>query len=215
MQDTVAAVTCDGSAAVDSRTMYENACGENESSPPTTDEPTINCPFCNATVDAIGATGPDSHQLEPCGHQLRDQQLASALQDAHERARSTTDERPRVLTDGGRDVSWTDLHSFKRDVLVAIAELEKTGAKCYGLAIKEHLEDDYRTSINHGRIYPNLDDLARQGLIEIDRDAFDDRTNAYALTDDGRALLSNVRDRLLDVVVWGPQAGAVGGVTDE
>jgi DNA-binding PadR family transcriptional regulator len=69
-----------------------------------------------------------------------------------------------------------DLTGFQRDLLYVLAGLEE--AK--GLAVKDELDEYYGASINHGRLYPNLDQLVEKGLIEKGR--FDDRTNAYSLT---------------------------------
>lgn len=70
-----------------------------------------------------------------------------------------------------------DLTGFKRDALRGIATLDETS----GLALKEWLEDEAGYGhVNHGRIYPNLDDLATMGLIRKERE--DGRTNSYTLT---------------------------------
>lgn len=69
-----------------------------------------------------------------------------------------------------------DLTGFQRDCLVVIAGLD--GPK--GLAIKTELDDYYGSEINHGRLYPNLDQLVEKGLIE--KGKLDDRTNSYELT---------------------------------
>lgn len=68
---------------------------------------------------------------------------------------------------------------FKRDILFIIAE--KGDPK--GLTIKRVLDDLYEVDINHGRLYPNLDDLQENGLIEVGTK--DKRTNEYTLTDKG------------------------------
>lgn len=73
-----------------------------------------------------------------------------------------------------------DLAGFQRDLLHVIGGLDEP----YGLRIKEELEEYYGTEINHGRLYPNLDALADEGLIE--KGQRDRRTNAYALTRRGR-----------------------------
>lgn len=73
-----------------------------------------------------------------------------------------------------------DLTGFQRDLLYVIGGLDEP----YGLKIKEELEDYSGTEINHGRLYPNLDALADEGLIE--KGQRDRRTNAYALTRHGR-----------------------------
>lgn len=73
----------------------------------------------------------------------------------------------------------TDLTGFKRDVLGVLAG---TDGK-YGLAIKRELEDAYGSAVNHGRLYPNLDDLVEMDLVE--KSARDRRTNDYVLTEAG------------------------------
>lgn len=73
-----------------------------------------------------------------------------------------------------------DLTGFQRDVLRGIATLGETK----GLRVKAWLEEeaDYH-SVNHGRLYPNLDTLADKGLIR--KGKMDDRTNSYVLTPRG------------------------------
>ena len=71
-----------------------------------------------------------------------------------------------------------DLTAFQQNILVILAE-----EPMYGLAIKRHLEDYYGTEVNHGRLYPNLDDLVEMGL--VNKSELDKRTNQYELTDDG------------------------------
>ena len=71
-----------------------------------------------------------------------------------------------------------ELTAFQQNILVILAEEPR-----YGLAIKRELEVYYGTEVNHGRLYPNLDDLVDQGLIE--KSELDKRTNEYALTDAG------------------------------
>ena len=81
-----------------------------------------------------------------------------------------------------------DLTGFQRDVLYVLGGLEE--AK--GLAVKDELDDYYGTSINHGRLYPNLDALVDKGLIE--KGKYDDRTNAYSLTRRGHREMEARRD---------------------
>ncbi|MFB6352492.1 MAG: PadR family transcriptional regulator [Halobacteriales archaeon] len=69
-----------------------------------------------------------------------------------------------------------DLTGFQRDLLYVLSGLEE--AK--GLAVKDDLDDYYGVSVNHGRLYPNLDALVDKGLVE--KGAYDDRTNAYSLS---------------------------------
>jgi DNA-binding PadR family transcriptional regulator len=72
-----------------------------------------------------------------------------------------------------------DLTGFQRDLLVVISGLEEP----HGLAIKEELEDYYESEVNHGRLYPNLDELVEKGLVE--KGEKDRRTNVYYLTKRG------------------------------
>ncbi|MFC6904999.1 PadR family transcriptional regulator [Halalkalicoccus tibetensis] len=71
-----------------------------------------------------------------------------------------------------------DLTAFQHNILVILAE-----EPMYGLAIKRELESYYDTEVNHGRLYPNLDDLVERDLVA--KSELDKRTNQYELTDDG------------------------------
>ena len=79
-----------------------------------------------------------------------------------------------------------DLTAFQQNILTILAEDAR-----YGLAIKRELENYYDSEVNHGRLYPNLDDLVEMGLVE--KSELDKRTNEYALTDEG---LEAVLDQL-------------------
>jgi len=81
-----------------------------------------------------------------------------------------------------------DLTGFQRDILYVIAGLEEP----HGLAVKDELEDYYEQEINHGRLYPNLDDLVDKGLVE--KGQLDKRTNSYTLTRRGRREITARRD---------------------
>jgi DNA-binding PadR family transcriptional regulator len=48
--------------------------------------------------------------------------------------------------------------------------------------------------INHGRLYPNLDELVDRGLIE--KSELDKRTNEYSLSDAGEQLIIEHAERL-------------------
>ncbi|PSQ61480.1 MAG: PadR family transcriptional regulator [Halobacteriales archaeon SW_9_67_25] len=77
-----------------------------------------------------------------------------------------------------------DLTGFQRDLLVVIAGLDEP----HGLAIKDELEEYYESEVNHGRLYPNLDELVEKGLVE--KGQKDRRTNVYHLTQRGDRELS-------------------------
>ncbi|GAB3700140.1 helix-turn-helix transcriptional regulator [Halovenus rubra] len=72
-----------------------------------------------------------------------------------------------------------DLTGFQRDILYVITGLEEP----HGLAVKDELDDYYEQEINHGRLYPNLDDLVDKGLLE--KGELDKRTNVYTVTKRG------------------------------
>lgn len=76
-----------------------------------------------------------------------------------------------------------DLTAFQRDLLYVTEGLENESAP-HGLAIKERMDQDYSGEINHGRLYPNLDELVEKGLLE--KGTIDKRTNSYSVTDRGR-----------------------------
>jgi DNA-binding PadR family transcriptional regulator len=82
----------------------------------------------------------------------------------------------------------SELTAFQQNILIILAEEPR-----YGLAIKRELEAYYDSEVNHGRLYPNLDDLVEMGLVE--KSELDKRTNQYSLTDDGY-------DTLLDQLDW-------------
>ncbi len=83
-----------------------------------------------------------------------------------------------------------DLTAFQRDVLRTLSH--EGGRK--GLALKDELEAYYGESLNHSRLYQNLDKLADRGLVE--KRARDKRTNEYDLTERGRDALA-ARDEWL------------------
>ena len=72
------------------------------------------------------------------------------------------------------------LTGFQRDILYVIVGLEEP----HGLAVKAELDDYYEQEINHGRLYPNLDDLVDKGLLK--KGELDKRTNMYTVTQRGR-----------------------------
>lgn len=73
-----------------------------------------------------------------------------------------------------------DLTAFQRDLLRIIAGLDEP----MGLEAKRALQDYYGHEINHGRLYPNLNELVKMGLIA--KREKDGRTNSYSLTRRGR-----------------------------
>ena len=82
------------------------------------------------------------------------------------------------------DASLANLSAFQRDLLWVLAD--EGGLK--GVDARTQLEDYYGEPVNHGQVYPNLDDLVDLGLVE--KAKADGRTNAYSLTEEGRRALS-------------------------
>jgi len=95
-----------------------------------------------------------------------------------------------------RRVTMHELTGFQRDALYVIA----SHGDPHGLAIKEGLEEYYDANVHHGRLYPNLDTLVEEGMVEKgDRD---ERTNYYTLTERGERALKVRRkweERLVDL----------------
>jgi DNA-binding PadR family transcriptional regulator len=81
-----------------------------------------------------------------------------------------------------------DLTAFQQNILVILSE-----EPMYGLAIKRQLESYYDSEINHGRLYPNLDQLVEMNFVE--KSELDKRTNQYTLTDDGH-------EAVIDTLGW-------------
>ncbi|WP_049899379.1 PadR family transcriptional regulator [Halococcus agarilyticus] len=77
-----------------------------------------------------------------------------------------------------------DLTAFQRDLLYVIAGMDEPK----GLGVSEELQRAYDGDINHGRLYPNLDTLVENGLVE--KGAQSDVTNFYTVTERGEAAIA-------------------------
>jgi DNA-binding PadR family transcriptional regulator len=104
-----------------------------------------------------------------------------------------------------------DLTGFQRDLLYAVAGLDEP----HRMAIKEEMEKYYESEVNHGRLYPNLDEMVEKGL--VNKGQKDRRTNEYQLTDRGRREMKNRREwekqhciagDLTEIVSGGPERTA-------
>jgi DNA-binding PadR family transcriptional regulator len=73
-----------------------------------------------------------------------------------------------------------NLTAFQRDLLYVTTGEKKMS----GLEIKDKMESYYKEEINHGRLYPNLDELTEMGLIE--KGEQDKRTNYYTISERGQ-----------------------------
>lgn len=118
----------------------------------------------------------------------------------------SSDSTTPTTTETNRSIHHTDLSAFQVDMLAVCARLEASLSAVKGLAIKDGLEDIHGEDINHARLYPNLDELADEGLVEKRRKAIDNRTNAYRVTQAGFRLLAERRDHLSVAVDGGGKA---------
>lgn len=101
-----------------------------------------------------------------------------------------------------------ELTAFQTNILTILAK-----EPMYGLAIKRELEEYYGSEVNHGRLYPNLDDLVELGLVE--KSELDKRTNQYALTDDGyAAVLDGIEWSLSKVVTDEERAAEISEIVE-
>ena len=81
-----------------------------------------------------------------------------------------------------------DLTGFQRDLLLVTNQLDKPS----GQTIRREIEEDIQDRVNHGRLYPNLDSLMEQGLLE--KGEKDRRTNYYAVTEQGRREIESYKE---------------------
>lgn len=118
---------------------------------------------------------------------------------------STTD--PESVTTGNPE-AHRDLTSFQYSILIELAE-----GSMYGLAVKRELDDYYGSEVNHGRLYPNLDDLVQMGLVE--KSALDDRTNEYTLTQLGYGVILDRLETILAHALGDENTDAVQEIINE
>jgi len=124
------------------------------------------CPFATLCVHRFSTVRP--HFGEETGQSLRKIISKETFPYSMSEAQSVPEE----------STTAHELTAFQQNILVILAEEPR-----YGLAVKRELESYYGSEVNHGRLYPNLDDLVDQGYIE--KSELDKRTNQYALTDAG------------------------------
>ncbi|MDR9411030.1 MAG: PadR family transcriptional regulator [Haloquadratum sp.] len=112
-------------------------------------------------------------------------------------------------TQGTQVVGTEDLTAFQQNILIILAR-----EPMYGLAIKRNLQRYYDDEVNHGRLYPNLDDLVDAGLVE--KSELDKRTNQYALTDVGYgAIIDRLRWVFSQLVTDRARADELCALVDE
>ncbi|EJN60097.1 helix-turn-helix transcriptional regulator [Halogranum rubrum] len=79
------------------------------------------------------------------------------------------------------------LTGFQRDLLYVIADLKQPS----GQSVKEAYEISSNAEISDARLYPNLDTLVEEGLLE--KGNLDRRTNFYNITERGVEALGTRR----------------------
>jgi Transcriptional regulator PadR-like family. len=101
---------------------------------------------------------------------------------------------PTPATDGGQTATAPDggdLTRFQQDIIrILAAERE-----LIGLEIKDELQQERGEEVNHGRLYPNIDDLVGAGY--VDKFEIDKRTNGHKLTDEGKQLARRLAEQWL------------------
>lgn len=80
-----------------------------------------------------------------------------------------------------------DLTGFRRDVLFVINGLGSP----HGLAIQTDLEAYYEGTVDHSRLYQNLEAFIERNLVE--KSPRDERSNEYRLTQNGEQQLEEHR----------------------
>ena len=115
-----------------------------------------------------------------------------------------------VSTAADDETDFHELTGFQRDCLRTILALEADGPVS-GQDIKHALEADQDRTINHGRLYPNLDALVDAGLVT--KGEIDARTNSYQTTSAARELLRRVVQSWVDLLDADRQLMADGGPT--
>lgn len=90
----------------------------------------------------------------------------------------------------------TDLTAFQAHLLCAIYRL----GPAEGVDLEEALEKLYPEPINHGRLYPGLDQLVEKGLITKQTKPSDKRRNEYATVGRGDWAVEEYYQFLHDIV---------------
>lgn len=80
-----------------------------------------------------------------------------------------------------------ELTGFQRDLLYVIAGMDRPSGQMIKREIERHIGE-----VNHGRLYPNLDTLVEEEL--VDKGKHDRRTNFYQMSEAGEQLLRERRE---------------------
>jgi hypothetical protein len=113
----------------------------------------------------------------------------------HDRVDASPDKKSRSTpcADGG--TTYTGLHAFERDLLLAIRTLEHDcNRPPTGVEVHAELRELYDQPVHHSRVYQNLSELVDRGVVE--KGQLDNRTNTYATTPLARELLVDRVERM-------------------
>lgn len=95
----------------------------------------------------------------------------------------------------GSELTFTDLNSFERDVLLVIRRMEVYDESVpYGSTVADAVDALYGESVNRARLYTTVDRLVERGLVE--KSVLDARRNGLALTEEAVTLLEMQVHRL-------------------
>jgi hypothetical protein len=95
--------------------------------------------------------------------------------------------RDAATDDGAGPIPLSGTTGFQRDLLWVVRALDSPS----GQEVKQALERHQGIEVNHGRLYPNLDELVDQGLVE--KSQRNRRTNEYDVSRAGRETLRRRR----------------------
>ncbi len=87
-----------------------------------------------------------------------------------------------------------NITGFQRDLLYVVLNKEDPS----GQSIKKEIESYYDGNINHGRLYPNLDELVDKELVIKGKQ--DERTNYYSITPEGIRAIQDYHNWVSDMV---------------
>lgn len=103
------------------------------------------------------------------------------------------------------ELNFYQLTGFQRDIIRVISRHQLDGTRPSGATIQEDVGEKWNEEINHGRMYPNLDQLALAvegddaeklawDTAWIDKRERDRRTKQYSLTDAAIEELARIQD---------------------
>jgi len=93
-----------------------------------------------------------------------------------------------------------ELTGFQRDLLYVIAGSDQPSGQTVLQKLETHIDN-----VNHGRLYPNLDELVESGLVE--KGTQDKRTKYYEVTPSGERLLARRREWENQYVAFPDESG--------